>query len=100
MRTLKPSKGPDKHGLQITFGDRNPGVANELAKNFCNVDAVRVIEGDLLQIETDAVVCAANSFGDMGGGFDKAIDDRFEGEPQKNVRRAIEDFFMGELPVG
>ncbi|MES2464952.1 MAG: macro domain-containing protein, partial [Armatimonadota bacterium] len=42
----------------------------------------------------------ANSFGDMSGGIDKAIDDFYEGRAQEAVMAAIRDRFLGELPVG
>src|SRR6202012_4403586 len=48
----------------------------------------------------EAILSPANSFGDMGGGIDKAIDDFHQGAAQRAVRTAIADRCYGELPVG
>lgn len=99
MTTLKPfgSRAPE---LSITIADLNPDVANALAGAFARVDAVEVATGSLLDANVDAIVSAANSFGDMGGGIDKAIDDLYDGEAQRRVRAAIAHECCGELPVG
>ena len=99
MTTLK-SFGPGARDLSITLADLNPDVANALSHAFAGVDAVEVATGSLLDASVDAIVSAANSFGDMGGGVDKAIDDLYGGEAQRRVRAAIAQEYCGELPVG
>ena len=64
------------------------------------VPGVEVVHGNLLDLGCDAVVSPANSFGDMSGGIDKAIDDFHDGEAQRRVMAAIAEQFLGELPVG
>ncbi|MBY0233299.1 MAG: macro domain-containing protein [Gemmataceae bacterium] len=100
VAVLKPF-GPVPPGtLRVTVGDRSEEVADRLARHFHAVPGVEVVQGDLLDLDADALVSPANSFGDMGGGIDKAIDDFHGGEAQRRVRAAIEERFLGELPVG
>lgn len=100
MKTHKPF-GPDSPaGLRLSLGDMHPEVAQSLAAAFQDVDQVEVVEGNLLDLACDAIVSPANSFGDMSGGIDKAIDDFHGGAAQKAVVAAIAEHFFGELPVG
>jgi O-acetyl-ADP-ribose deacetylase (regulator of RNase III) len=100
MTTLKPFGKSAPAGLRLSLGDLSGRVAAALADAFADADAVEVVVGDLLQLDCDAVVSPANSFGDMGGGIDKAIDDFHQGRAQEAVRAAIAERFLGELPVG
>jgi len=100
MNSLKPFGKLRPECLRISLGDRNPEVAAALAVAFGNVNEVEVVAGNLLDLACDAVVSPANSFGDMGGGIDKAIDDFHGGEAQRAVVNAIAAQFFGELPVG
>ncbi|QEH38865.1 RNase III inhibitor [Aquisphaera giovannonii] len=101
MTTLKPFGDPaSPEGVRLTLGDRDGGVARALAAAFGGVPAVEVVEGDLLDADCEAIVSPANSFGDMGGGIDKAIDDFHRGAAQRAVMDAIAEHFYGELPVG
>ena len=101
MHTIKPFvKTADPGDLRISFCDTNADMTEELAKAFSNTDAVEVLLGDLLNLSCDAILSPANSFGDMGGGIDKHIDDFFRGEAQRQVMAAIQERFFGELPVG
>lgn len=101
MRTCKPfGKAGSPTALRVVLCDRDADMADRLAAAFRDVDPVEVVEGNLLDLSCDALVSPANSFGDMGGGIDKAIDDFHGGEAQRAVRTAIETHFFGELPVG
>jgi O-acetyl-ADP-ribose deacetylase (regulator of RNase III) len=99
MKTHK-AFGKTSDSLRLSLGDLDPAVAEALATAFQGVDSVEVVEGNLLHLEFDAVVSPANSFGDMGGGIDKAIDDRHRGAAQDAAMKAIREHFFGELPVG
>jgi O-acetyl-ADP-ribose deacetylase (regulator of RNase III) len=100
MRTLKPFGKVAAGSLRLSLGDLAPRVAQALADAFTDADGVEVVEGNLLDLDCDGVVSPANSFGDMGGGIDKAIDDLHRGKAQEAVRAAIAERFLGELPVG
>lgn len=100
LQTIKESRSKGPGGLQFFLGDRNRDVAAALASAFADLDYVAVVCGDLLDSSPDCVVCPGNSFGDMGGGFDKAVDDLHGGRAQPEVVRAIAQHFFGELPVG
>jgi O-acetyl-ADP-ribose deacetylase (regulator of RNase III) len=100
MKTLKPFSKAAEDSLRLSLGDLNPTVALALAAAFADADQVEVVEGNLLDLACDAILSPANSFGDMGGGIDKVIDDFHKGEAQRRVRAAIAEQFFGELPVG
>jgi O-acetyl-ADP-ribose deacetylase (regulator of RNase III) len=99
MKTLKPF-GKAASGLLLSLGDLDAAVAGALTDAFVDVAPVEVVEGDLLRLACEAIVSPANSFGDMGGGIDKAIDDFHRGAAQRAVMVAIAERFLGELPVG
>jgi O-acetyl-ADP-ribose deacetylase (regulator of RNase III) len=88
------------HQFRLTLCDTNTEVLTHLVHEFAVYDHVEVVEGSLVHITCDALVSPANSFGDMGGGVDKVIDDYFEGKAQQVVQQKIRDEWYGELPVG
>jgi O-acetyl-ADP-ribose deacetylase (regulator of RNase III) len=100
MTTLKPfgPLAPDE--LRLTIGDINSEVAKALSAAFDSVAGVEIVCGNLLDAACDGIVSPANSFGDMGGGIDKAIDDLHRGEAQRQVMAAIAEQHCGELPLG
>ena len=101
MTTLKPfGSARDDAPLRLHLCDANPEVARSLAEAFRDVDHAEVLVGDLLRLRCDALVSPANSFGDMGGGLDKRIDDFFRGEAQARAMGRIAERWHGELPVG
>jgi O-acetyl-ADP-ribose deacetylase (regulator of RNase III) len=100
METLKECTAAGPRGIRFRLGDRNRDVALAMAGAFRDLACVEVVVGDLLDTSPDAVVCPGNSFGDMGGGFDKAVDDLHGGRAQPAVMRAIADACCGELAVG
>jgi len=101
VKTLKPfARSLARAELRLSLGDCNGAVAAALARAFHDAPAVEVVEGDLLDLDCEAIVSPANSFGDMSGGIDKAIDDFHRGAAQQAVMTAIAEHFLGELPVG
>jgi O-acetyl-ADP-ribose deacetylase (regulator of RNase III) len=101
MKTLKPfGRGLQGDGLRVSLCDTNEDVARALTTAFADVAAVEVLNGNLLDLGCDAILSPANSFGDMGGGIDKHIDDRSGGAAQRSMSALIAEQFFGELPVG
>jgi O-acetyl-ADP-ribose deacetylase (regulator of RNase III) len=100
MLTLKPFGAVPPDALRVSLGDLDARVSDRLHYHFHDVAAVEVVRGDLLDLDADAIVSPANSFGDMSGGIDKAIDDFHKGEAQRRLMGAIAEQFLGELPVG
>lgn len=100
MKTHKPFGKSSPEALQITLGGLDADLCLALRDAFADVDHAEVVEGNFLDLACDAIVSPANSFGDMGGGIDKAIDDFHGGKAQAAVMAAIGDQYFGELPVG
>lgn len=100
MKTHKRFGKTAAEEVLLSLGDTISEIATALAAAFSDADAVEVVEGNLLDLACDAIVSPANSFGDMSGGIDKAIDDFHAGAAQKAVMKAIAEQFYGELPVG
>jgi O-acetyl-ADP-ribose deacetylase (regulator of RNase III) len=100
MVTFKPFGSVGADVLRVSVGDLSASVADRLHYHFDRVAAVEVVQGNLLDLDCQAIVSPANSFGDMSGGIDKAIDDFHGGQAQRRVMAAIREQFLGELPVG
>jgi O-acetyl-ADP-ribose deacetylase (regulator of RNase III) len=100
VKTLKPIGSVASESFQVSLGDLNSDVAHAMAEAFRDIAEVEVVCGNLLDLSCDAIVSPANSFGNMGGGIDKAIDDFHGGQAQHRVMAAIAEHFCGELPVG
>jgi O-acetyl-ADP-ribose deacetylase (regulator of RNase III) len=68
---------------------------------FCGeLDFVTVHHGSILDVECDAVVSPANSYGFMDGGIDGLYMWHFGDDIQMRVRRQIFDYHHGEIVVG
>lgn len=79
-------------------------VEQELADawaQFCgDLDGVTVHRGSILDLECDAVVGPANSFGFMDGGIDALYTDHFGHDVQERLQSLIRTRHHGELLVG
>ena len=98
IKTLGRKLDPDR--LKLSLCDKNPEVAGLLADAFREIDGVEVLVGSLFDLDCDALVSPANSFGDMSGGLDQQIDRFYEEEAQRAAMDRINGRFHGELPVG
>jgi O-acetyl-ADP-ribose deacetylase (regulator of RNase III) len=78
--------------------DRALGDAWERACG--GLDGVTVHRGSILDLNVDAVVSPANSFGFMDGGIDLAYSNTFGWHVQERLQRAIRERHHGELLVG
>jgi O-acetyl-ADP-ribose deacetylase (regulator of RNase III) len=86
--------------MKIILSAVDPGLAKAW-QEFCgDLDFVSVDTGSILEVNCDAVVSPANSFGFMDGGIDGVYLDHFGSELQVRVRRQIYEHHHGELIVG
>jgi len=70
-------------------------------EQFCgDLDCVTVHRGSIVDLQCDAVVSPANSFGFMDGGIDALYSDRFGWHVQNRLQELIRDKHHGELLVG
>src|SRR4051794_31515462 len=70
-------------------------------RRFCGDFAfVRIHDGSILDVECDAVVSPANSFGFLDGGVDDLYRRHFGGDLQDRVQGMIRERHGGELVVG
>lgn len=76
------------------------GLFDAWQKAFDGVDSVEARRGSILDVECDAVVSPANSFGFMDGGIDGAYLHFFGPDIEMTVRRRIHRDHAGELVVG
>ncbi len=101
MQVIKPfGKGAANSPLRLSLCDLQLDMAAAWREFFSDVDSVEILRGDLMETETEAVVSPANSFGDMGGGVDRRIDEFYKGAAQQAITERIQTRFLGELPVG
>lgn len=100
IRTIKPFGKISPGEIKISICDQNPDLVKTFVQIFANINCVEILLGDILNLKADALISPTNSFGDMGGGLDKAIDDFYSGEAQIKVQKYIQEEFYGEMPVG
>lgn len=73
----------------------------EAWRNFCgDVADVEVHHGSIFDVQCDAVVSPANSFGFMDGGIDLLYSRRFGWQVQERLQKIIREHHGGELLVG
>jgi O-acetyl-ADP-ribose deacetylase (regulator of RNase III) len=77
----------------------NPSLGDAWRKLFVG-EPVEITERSLLDLECDAIVSPANSFGIMDGGLDWDIRERFGHQIEERVQDAIQRFGPRELLVG
>ncbi|MBW4421722.1 MAG: macro domain-containing protein [Myxacorys californica WJT36-NPBG1] len=79
-------------------------VGQELVEawnQFCqDLEDVSVHRGSILDVQCDAVVSPANSFGFMDGGIDARYSDRVGWHVQERLQKLIQTKHHGELLVG
>ncbi len=87
-------------GMRLTICDLNGACVDAISKRFAGVTAVNAKIANITKVSADAWATAGNSFGDMGGGVDRAIDNYFSERAQTAVQEAIRTKFFSELPIG
>lgn len=86
--------------MKIILAALSPKLLDAWAQFFGAAENVTLTEGDITQLECDAVVSPANSFGFMDGGLDHALSERLGWDLEKKLQKMIKDLPEGELLVG
>ncbi len=86
--------------MKIILAGLDAKLLNAWTEFFCDEDNVSIHQGDITQLECDAVVSPANSFGFMDGGLDNALSERFGWDLEKRLQKIIQELPEGELLVG
>ena len=86
--------------MKLVFCDINEGLINSWNKCFKQEQNLEIIHGSIFNIECDALVSPANSFGFMDGGLDLRISKFFGWQVQERLQELIKQNHHGELIVG
>ncbi len=86
--------------MKITLAATDTQLADAWEEAFRDVDDIHIHRGSIFEVQCDALVSPANSFGFMDGGIDALYSDRFGWDLQNRLRRLIYDRHHGELLVG
>ena len=77
--------------MTLILCDHSPAMVRAWSAAFGDEPDVEIRLGDLTEVSADAYVSAANSFGEMGGGVDLALRERFGGEIERRVMDTISE---------
>lgn len=86
--------------MEFVLAAIDDDLANAFEQHCGHLENVSVFKGSIFDVDCDAVVSPANSFGFMDGGIDSWYRWRFGDGIQDSVRLAILRYWHGELPVG
>ncbi len=86
--------------LQIILSAVDEELANAWQRWCGDLSFVRVHRGSIFDIEADAIVSPANSFGFMDGGIDRLYLEHFGASLEDRVQQQIKTEHSGELLVG
>ena len=87
--------------MNIILVDTNLLVVQAWKEIFRGVaDNITILHGSIFDVECDAIVSPANSFGFMDGGIDLAISEYFGWHIEEHLQKLIKSTPMGELLVG
>jgi len=86
--------------MKIILSGLSPKLLDAWTGFFSAEESVTILEGDITQVDCDAIVSPANSFGFMDGGLDHALSERFGWDLEKKLQKIIKELPEGELLVG
>lgn len=86
--------------MNIILTARDDELASAWQQHCGDVKNVRIHRGSILDVDCDAFVSPANSFGFMDGGIDMAYSQHFGWQVQERLQSVIRDKHHGELLVG
>lgn len=86
--------------ISIQLRDISPAVVQAWEQHFSDCYDVEISCGDILELQADAIVSPANSFGYMDGGIDLVYSRAMGWHLQSQLQKLLKDQHFGELPVG
>ena len=86
--------------MQITLCSIDEPLARAWETNCGELAGVEIHHGNILDLNVDAVVSPANSFGFMDGGIDLIYSQHFGPKVQQQLQQQIKQLHHGELLVG
>jgi O-acetyl-ADP-ribose deacetylase (regulator of RNase III) len=86
--------------VKIVLAAVEDDLADAWSRHCGDLPDVSIHRGSILDLEVDAVVSPANSFGFMDGGIDHLYSHRFGWEVQSRLQELIRTRHHGELIVG
>ncbi len=86
--------------MKCFLRDRNPALVKAWKRRFAHIPQVEASQGDIFDLQADAVISPANSFGFMDGGIDLVYSKRFGWHVQERLQERLRQEHDGELPVG
>ena len=84
----------------ILLRDLNPQVVEAWQAAFADEPCVEVSCGHIFDLQADAIVSPANSFGYMDGGIDLVYSQLFGFQLETRLQALLQEKHFGELPVG
>lgn len=85
---------------KLILADLNKDLVEAWRAVFSSVEQVSIHHGSIFDVECDAIVSPANSFGFMDGGLDLRISEKFGWQVQLMLQQLIQAKYHGELVVG
>src|SRR5215813_11435839 len=87
-------------GLRVVLVDINPEMVKAWRAVFASEKDVHIVQGSILEQETDAWVSPTNSAGQMNGGLDAVMKRHFGAAIERVVQAEIRRLYEGSMPVG
>lgn len=100
LQAAPPSDHWSEAMFSILLRDLNPQVVSAWQAEFADEPFVEVSCGHIFDLQADAIVSPANSFGYMDGGIDLVYSQLFGFQLENRLQSLLQEKFFGELPVG
>lgn len=85
---------------KIILCDSKIDLVDAWKKEFENLPEFEILQGNIFELNYDALVSPGNSFGFMDGGIDLLISEFYGWKIQEKLQQIIKDKYNGELLVG
>ncbi len=86
--------------MNLIFCDINANLIESLHKYFKKDPNIKIVHGSIFDVDCDAIVSPANSYGFMDGGLDLRISQFFGWHVQERLQEIIKEKHHGELLMG